>query len=70
MLVHARIFSSNNAVLAGTTLGNAGSIDAYVAKFNSSGIAQWYVQVGGSGSDGPQVGTNSILRWTHLIMFI
>ena len=55
-----RIFSSNNTILGGAALGNAGGYDTYVAKFNSSGIAQWYVQVGGANTEAPAQNTLAV----------
>lgn len=45
-----RAFSSNGQEFA-KTLTNAGSSDAVVVKFNSSGIVQWLARVAGSGAD-------------------
>jgi hypothetical protein len=35
-----------------TTLANAGSNDAFIVQYNSSGTPQWARQIGGSGNDG------------------
>ncbi|MBS1637054.1 MAG: SBBP repeat-containing protein [Bacteroidetes bacterium] len=47
----AGYFTSSSLALGTSTLATAGSNDGFVAKLNSSGVAQWGSRVGSTGSD-------------------
>jgi hypothetical protein len=42
---------SSNGVAFGTTLANAGGIDAFLVEYNSSGTVQWVARVASTGDD-------------------
>ena len=42
---------SSNGVAFGTTLANAGGLDAFVAKYNTSGTVQWLARIASTGDD-------------------
>jgi hypothetical protein len=44
-------FASASLVFGSSTLTNAGSLDIFIAKFNSSGVAAWAVSAGGTGAE-------------------
>ena len=51
---------SGTVTIGSTTLNSAGSSDAFVAKYNTSGTVQWAMSIGGTSSDyGQAIATDS-----------
>jgi hypothetical protein len=45
------IFEENVVLSSFGTMANSGSVNCFIVKFNTNGIAQWATRVGGTGSD-------------------
>jgi hypothetical protein len=58
--VYVTGYYSGEIIIGSTTLTNAGSSDAFVAKYDTSGIFEWAKSIGGTGSEfGQGIATDS-----------